>query len=366
MKSASIPFFEGTSKETKKQQIHELEKEVASLETHRTEAQALAKEALLREARILVFDFTKSSSFMDWPGSDQLDSSFRSVLQEWEYGGGREMNRASSLISLLGMNPNASHEPRVVVWDVLNEPERTILYPIDAWITTGETPAVRELLPGMNTEHTEGLSRAARIMSALCSRGIPGLAICSGHQFLFHALGGEVKEVSPTREFGTVMIEKSPDYPDINFRLFEGVWKNNTSLSLAAYHRHAVVKLPLSGAMRLLGFNAYSPYQMFAHPLQKQSLRSAEENDELVISIQNHPEMTAFYLKAVSMLHAEELVKEGFVLQDMVFSSTPRARRMFLNFIKLIGRRVQKRLNESSRYANAPRIAPIASRETQL
>ncbi len=366
MKPASIPFFEGTSKEIKKQQIYEFEQEVSALETHRTEAQALAKEALSREARILIFDFTKGRSFLDRPGADKLDASFCSALQEWEYGGASSMNRASSLVSLLGMNPNASHEPRVVVWDVFNEPSRTILYPIDAWITTGGSPMVTELFQGNETEHTEGLSRAARIMSALCGRGIPGLALCLGHQLLFHTLGGEVKEVSPAREFGTVLVEKSPDYPDIHFRMLEGVWKNETAFKIGAYHAQAIAKLPLSGAVRLLGFNAYSPYQMFAHPLQKKSLRSAEESDELVISIQNHPEMTAFYLKAVSMLQADELAKEGFRLEDMVFSSTPHARRMFLNFIKLVGRRVQKRLNEYSRYANAPMSAPIASRETQL
>jgi GMP synthase-like glutamine amidotransferase len=349
MKSASIPFFEGTSKEIKKQQIRELEQEVSALATHRTEAKALAKESMPREARILIFDFTKGRSFLDRPGSDKLDASFLSAVQEWEYGGASSMSRASSLVSLLGMNPNAQNDPRVVVWDVFNEPSRTILYPIDAWITTGGSPMVTELLPGMETEHTEGLSRAARIMSALCDRGIPGIAICLGHQLLFHTLGGEIKEVSPVREFGTALVEKSPDYPDINFRMLEGVWKNETAFKIGAHHRQSVAKLPLSGAVRLLGFNAYSPYQLFAHPLQKKSLRSAEENDELVISIQNHPGMTAFYVKAVSMLKADELVKEGFCLEDMVFSSAPRARRMFLNFIKLVGRRVQKRLNEYSR-----------------
>lgn len=320
------------------QQLQALENDRLDIERHVEEAKRRVRALLRRDARILVMDLSQGGATPTVVGDDQAFAE----LQRTQFGGGDRTNHGEILRRLLGFDPD---DPQVTIWDIAKDPHRNDLPYPDAWdafITTGGPAMPSELRPDHTTANTVWLQRAVGAMEALKHARVPGLAICLGHQLWEHSQGAQVGRLRPQREFGTVNVTLSPLADEI--QLLVGVRDSEGVLSISASHSEGVIVPPQNRGVEVIAFNEYTGYQGAVHSLREgASVIEADHADELVLSLQNHPEITAMYLEVLRHIRGEKIRAEGLPLDDMVFSKTPEARKIFLNFIELIARRNAKR-----------------------
>ncbi len=145
-----------------------------------------------------------------------------------------------------------------------------------------------------------------------------------------------------TREFGTVEMEATAAGKDL--QLLYGFWDDAGKVDVSASHSEGVIKSSKNSDMHVIACNDYSEFQGFARPLRKgQTVEEADKEDELVVSLQNHPEITAMLLSVLRNLRADAMRSEGMRPEEMIFRDTPKARTIWKNFIEMVARRAQKR-----------------------
>ena len=316
-------------------QLEALEREREGIEEHRLEAHRMVTDLLTEQARILVLDFSQGSS-----GLDRLkDARMRDAVRERQADGVME-SHADLFRAALGFDPGDS---RIDIWKVYEDPERTgIPYP-DVWFATGGPAMPSELHPGNETENTSWLERAVSAMKELEKAKVPGMAVCLGHQLWEHSQGANVGKRHPQREFGTVRLQGTPFAQEL--QLLVGILDDQGGVEISASHSEAVITPPQGRNMEVIALNRYSDYQGAIHGLgpAERPVREAVEEDEFVLSIQNHPEVMAIFLTALRELRAPAMRKEGLKPEEMIFHQTPEARKLFLRFLEVAARRMNKR-----------------------
>lgn len=331
-KSGGIPE-EYIPEGIREEQLAEFEKERRSIEEHRVEAKRMVHDLLTRDARILVLDLAQEG------GASPRDISDERVLEEFkrrQFGGG-EMTHGSIFRNILGIDPD---DPRVTVWDVPKEPERKNLPFPDVWITTGGPAMPSEL--DRETENTEWLRRAISAQKELAKAGVPGVAVCLGHQLWEYSRGAKVGKVRPVREFGTAQLRATEAGKDL--QLLYGFWDEKGEVEISASRIEGVITPPQEGEFKVLAVNDYSGYQAAVHSLRPdQPIEEAAQEDLVVLSIQHHPEIMAIYLEVLRHLRADAMRQEGLNPDQMIFKDTPKARNVWLRFIELAARRIRKR-----------------------
>jgi GMP synthase-like glutamine amidotransferase len=338
------PFkIERIPRKIRAQQLEQFDVEAKSLEAHVAEAKRIARQVLTRDSHILIMDL--SGGGFD-PAKVEDDDLVR-LIQERQFGGGK-ITHGEILRHMLGFDPN---DTRVTIWDVVHDPDRSNLpYPeaFDAWTTTGGPAMPSELHPGNETENTHWLRRGVAAINELKRARVPGVAVCLGSQLTEHEAGADVGPVTPPwrkkpqREFGTVQMQGTP--VGRRLQLLYGFWNDEGTVDISASHSEGVRKPSARPNVEVIAFNAYSPHQGFAHPLREgQSVEEADAEDELIVSLQNHPEVLALYLEMLRYLRGEKMQAEGLKPKKMLYRDTPKARKMWHNFIELAGRRTRKR-----------------------
>ncbi len=316
-------------------QRREFEQEHESILRHREQAKQLISELLAKDARILIFDMTDG-------GLDEssIDPELIHMLQEDQFGG-RRMTYGENIRHFLGFDAG---DPRAHIWDVPTEDIdfSHLPYP-DVWITTGGRAMPSMLHPGNETESTPWLKRAVGAMNELATARVPGLAICLGHQLWEYSRGAIVGQRHPSREFGTSTIHATPIGRQL--QLLVGFWDDEGETEISSSHSEGVITPPpASRSLEVIAFNNYSPYQAAAHALRPgQTVLEAQEELELVHSIQNHPEITAKLLRAIGILRDDPMKKENIDQALILLKNTPRPRNSLLNLIKLAAARYGKR-----------------------
>lgn len=328
---------ERVPKPIRKQQLEQFEIERESVEAHIAEARRIIREMLLRDSKILVMDLSQGG----FDPSRVQDDRLVGLVRERQFGGGR-ITHGQIMRHMLGFAPD---DPRVTIWDVANDPNRSDLpYPDawDAWLTTGGPAMPSELDEGNETQNTHWLNRATHAMEALREARVPGKVVCLGSQLWERKAGATVGRYKPQREFGTVRMNATEAGQGI--QMLAGFWDEEGHVDISASHSEGVTTPAPRPNVEVIAFNDYSPWQGFAHPLREgQTVAEADADDELIVSIQNHPELLAIYLEILRYLRGEKMVEEGLEPAAMLFRNTPRARQSWLNFLKLVGRRTQKR-----------------------
>ncbi len=326
---------QGVKTEVWGRQLEALEQEREGIEEHRQEAHRMVSDLLTEQARILVLDFSEGMS-----GLEKLkDGRMRDAIRERQ-AGGIMASHADFFRDALGFDPS---DERVDVWKVYEDPKRTgIPYP-DVWFATGGPAMPSELHPGNETENTPWLQRAVDAMQELEKAKVPGLAVCLGHQLWEHSQGAVVGRRHPQREFGTVRLQGTPFAQEM--QMLVGILDDEGGIDISASHNEAVMTPPVNRNLEVIALNSYSDYQGAVHALGpgERSVGEAIEADEFVLSIQNHPEVMAILLAALRELRAPAMRKEGLKPEEMIFHQTPEARKIFLRFLEVAARRVNKR-----------------------
>lgn len=178
----------------------------------------------------------------------------------------------------------------------------------DAVIISGSSANVHHRAPWMAT--TEGW------LADAVHRGTAVLGLCFGHQLLAQALGGEVAPNPRGREIGTVAVERIADDP-----IFEGIER---SFSANACHVDTVSRLP-EGAV-VLARSAGDPHQ---------GLRFSPRT----VGVQFHPEFDGDVIRRFIDARSEAMIAEGLDPHRAraAATDTPAARRVMLNFMRMIG-----------------------------
>lgn len=316
-------------------QLEALEQEKAGIEEHRREAHKMVRNLLTERARILVLDFSEGASNVE-----QLqDSRMIDAVRERQAGGQME-SHADFFRDALGFDPG---DPRVDIWKVYEDPERTnIPYP-DVWFTTGGPAMPSELHPGNETENTPWLKRAVVALRELEQLKVPGMAVCLGHQLWEHSQGAVVGKRHQQREFGTTQLQATQFAKEL--QLLVGFFDDQGAVDISASHSESVITPPSGKNLEVVALNNYSDYQGAIHGLgpSERPVREAVEADEFVFSIQNHPEVAAILLAALRELRAPAMRKEGLKPEEMIFHQTPAARKIFFRFLEVAARRMNKR-----------------------
>lgn len=309
-----------------------------NVQREREEAHRFIESELRHRARILVLDVGQDAV------KDVLaqinDRKITQLARDTQFGRGN-IGNAEEFRHVMGFDED---ETQVDVWKVFDKDRRLsdIPYP-DAWIMTGGPAMPSELEPGHETENTEWMQRAVRAVNELKKAGVPGMAVCLGHQLWEHAQGARVGQLKPQREFGTVQLHKRPEADDL--QLLYGFFDDQGKVQIGASHSESVITPPSRKEIQVVAFNSYTPYQAAAHPLREgQSVAEADAEDELVLSTQLHPEITPVLLHAIRQVRADTMTQEGLEPEKMVFSDTPEARRVWNNFLELVARRMKKRI----------------------
>lgn len=318
------------------EQLAEFEREIESFKIHQREARQFIKDCLSRSARVLCLDVSQGAFDPD----SVSDRGLVALVTEFQFDGG-PICHGAAFRSLLGFD---REDPRFISWDVARDPDcRNLPNPaqIDAFIVTGGPAMPSELHPGRETKNTPWLRKAVRAIKILFEARVPGLAFCLGHQLLNHALGAQVGRLKDVREFGTVVLTLTEAGRDL--RLLDGVANGDGSFLVNASHSEAVITPPDYPGMTVVAANGYSAFQAAAFPLVAGGTPAeADARDELVVSIQNHPELLAQCLEVLRRTRREAIRNEGLDIDHMIFRDTPGARKIFLNFLGLVARRANK------------------------
>lgn len=317
------------------QQVDEFERERANIERDKDEAQKFIADQLPRDARILVIDVGQ-----DGLKDAVLPEGVAKELQQTQFGGEEKMTYAAAFRHMLGLGAG---DERLMVWRAFERKKpKNVPFP-DAWLVTGGPAMPSEMEPGNETENTQWLLRAQAAIKELVKSKIPGVPVCLGHQLFNYSEGAKVGRLQGgKREFGTVEMQAT-DVGE-NLQLLYGFWDDKGNVNVGASHSEGVITPSQNPDMHVIAFNDYSKYQGFARPLNEgQTVEEADREDQLVLSLQNHPEITAMLLSVLRNLRTDAMRGEGLKPEEMLFRDTPKARSIWRNFIEMTARRAQKR-----------------------
>lgn len=322
------------------EQLKEFEIEIASFKRHREKSKQIIKDQMPKSAKVLILDVSQGAFIPKAVNDDGLCA----LVQEFQCGGG-PINHGSAFRSLLGFDFD---DERCVSWDVAAEPDKENLpnpKDIDAFIVTGGPAMPSELHPGNETKNTYWLQKSVQAMKTLAEHKVPGAVFCLGHQLWNHAMGAKVGRLKEVREFGTVSLKIQDQGKDLN--LLKDMANEKGTFKVNSSHSEAVITPVDYDGMEVILSNDYSEFQGAAFPLTKgQNLQEADAQDQLVISIQNHPELMALCMEVLRRLRRDAIRNEGFDIDRMVFRNTPRARNIFLNFLEMVSRRAVNRVRQ--------------------
>lgn len=327
-------FRDYLPEEVRDAQLAEFARERDSVLKERAEACRFIADQLPRDARILCIDVSQD-------GLKKLDvpEEMMAGMAETQFGEG-DRTFPEAFRHLMGLDED---DPRFMVWRAFERPKPKGLPFPDAWLVTGGPAMPSELDPGNKTENTKWLKRAAKAIQELTAANIPGVPVCLGHQLFAYAEGARVgRPEHGTREFGTVDMQATEAGKDL--QLLYGFWNEEGNTQVSATHSEGVIVPPTSRDMHVIAFNGYSNYQGFAKPLREgQTVQEADQEDQLVVSLQNHPEVTAMLLSVLRHVRGDAMKAEGLNPDEMIFKDTPNARSIWHNFIELAARRAQNR-----------------------
>jgi len=317
-------------------QIEEFETEIQNLQKHQKLAKQIIKDQIPKTAKILVLDVSQGAINPKHVKDEKLFS----LVKEFQFGGG-PINYGESFRAMLGFDKD---DKRFVVCDMTNDSSKADISDLDqfdAFIIGGGPAMPSELLPGLNTNNTSWLKETVQVLNKIREHHIPGYAFCLGHQLWNYALGSHVKKCLDQREFGTVsMIMHEPAK---NIRLLDGITQDDGMILIHASHCESVKTAPNIAGMKVVMSNKYNQFQAAAFSLDEaKTIEQADENDQLVISIQNHPEFLGLLMEVLRRTRRLDMQKEGIDSDHLVFRDTHRIRNIFLNFLKLVGRRARR------------------------
>src|SRR3989338_171111 len=328
---------EGYSPEFWQGQKAEFAKEAQAIERLREETKRFIRDQLTQDARILVFDLAGVQS-PEQVGDEDLARQAR----EFQFGGVERATYGESIRQFLGFE---ERDPRVTIWEAAANQRidrRSLPYP-DIWVTSGGEEMRWELGRGKETGNTEWLRRVVGVMKELRKARVPGLAICLGHQLWQYMEGAKVGPVGGgRREFGTP--ELYPAGIGEELQLLQGFWDERKATPMAASHSEGVRLPSKKEGVRAIAWNDYMKHQGFAHPLRKgQDVREADIEDELVVSLQNHPDVATHWAQVIKLVRGEAMMMEGLDPASILLKATPEAKKIWLNLLELTARRLKKR-----------------------
>lgn len=327
---------EGYSPEFWDQQQAEFAGERESIERQRDEAKRLIAKELRDRARIFVFDL---GGVQD-PGKAG-DETLAKELRELQFGGSDRATYGQTIRSLLGFEQG---DPQLTIWEAFRNQKidlGSLPYP-DIWVTSGGPAMPSELNLGNKTENTKWLKRVTAVMKELKEAGVPGLAVCLGHQLWNYMEGAGVGKVKKDREFGSPDIVGTEAGKDL--QILQGFWDDEGKTTIAASHSEGVLNPPSGKNIQVVAWNDYMPYQASAHPLHEgQTVEEADKEDSLAVSIQNHPDVLARWLHVLKLVRGPAMEAEGLDPKNILLRNTPRARSVWTNLLALTARRIKKR-----------------------
>lgn len=320
-------------KAIREKQRKTFEAEITSVLTHYKNAQRLVKDIMPKQAKVLILDISQGC----FDQRQINDPGLLDVIQQIQFGGGT-ITYGEIFRMLLGFS---IHDSRVVIWDAAKEPNShhlPDLSTVSTFIVTGGPAMPSELSPGSQTQNTGWLNKAIEVMNNLIQARIPGLGICLGHQLLNHIWGSTVGKSKEQREFGSVRL--CANNLGKKIKLMKNCWDKNGTLCIQSSHSESVIQPTQNKQVKYFAFNEYSEFQASVFSLNHaQSIEEANEKDQLIVTLQHHPEFMSLYMEILKRTRRQALLREGIDLDTMIFHNTEKARQIFLNFIELTAKR---------------------------
>ena len=144
------------------------------------------------------------------------------------------------------------------------------------------------------------------------------------------------------REYGTPAITAHDIAKEI--QVLQGFWDEQDTANVSASHSEGVLALPDRSNIEVIAWNSYMPIQGTAHSSREgQSMQEADAADELVVTLQNNPEVIARWLETLRRVRGSDMQKEGLDIHNMLFHNTEQARSIWMRFLELTQRRLEKR-----------------------
>ena len=313
----------------REEQMRQLALERESVLRHLDEARRRVNDLLSGNVRVLILDL----AHRDIMKEDFRDRALRHELVELQFGA-EDYRHGAMFRHMLGFSPD---DPRVEIWNVASDPDRKHQPLPDLWIATGG-PAMPSELSGPVTANTLWMRAAMRAMGTLGKVGIPGIAVCLGHELWSLHHGATMDQVRG--EVGTVDLQATAK--GRSTQLLNEWWDDTGYGRIAAHHSEQATSMPPGS--EVLAWNRACDYQAVGWPLVgHSSVATADETDQLVVSIQNHPELLARLLEALRYVPDASLAARGMNIHATIFDDTPRARQIWLRAIQLLARREQNK-----------------------
>jgi len=326
---------EGISAEHWMRQEAAFAEERESVERHLRDAQQFVREELQRRAHILVFDLGGETNL-----AEVQDDQLQREVEELQFGG-THATHGEALRHMLGFEPGDS---QVTIWEAFKNQELPNMPYPDVFLTTGGPAMPSELDPGNETENTAWLRKVVDVMAELKKNQVPGIAICLGHQLWNYMEGAQVGVTGGgVREYGTPEVYATGAGKDL--QVLQGFWDDDDKVIVTAAHSEGVLAMPENRQdLQVIAWNKYMDVHGVASPTRVgQTVEEADQDDELVLTLQHHPEILARMLEVMRRLRGANMEAEGLDTKNMLFQNTPKARNVWLRFLELIQRRIEKR-----------------------
>ena len=230
---------------------------------------------LSKKVRILIIDISQGCYNKSLITTRLNDFIIESQLD------GLEKTHSSILINLLSLNKSSKIEYNI--WYPDKDLEFMDLEKYDYWICTGGPASVLELDQNTNTKNTNWLKNTLFTLKLLQKLNKPGFAIGLGHQLFAKAKGGIVQNYSKYPEFGTV---------DLSLCFSKKL------IQINATHSDSVVVKPKNS--KVIGWNKYNQCQILEYRLK---------NNQKIITIQNHPEISSYYLDVFRFIRYKDITE---------------------------------------------------------
>ncbi|MCX5591976.1 glutamine amidotransferase [Alcaligenes endophyticus] len=170
----------------------------------------------------------------------------------------------------------------------------------------------------------------------------PLLGVCYGHQLMADALGGVVDYHPQGRELGCLNVWQLAQPLLDHEAMLLGTLTHQFPALLT--HEQSVLTPP--SCARVLMRSDHDPHQMLSY-------RAG------FYSVQFHPEFTVSLLRATIQRRAEQLIAEGYKLDDLLhpLQDTQQARQLLINFVQTYS----PALLDAAARKNSPGVSPMSS-----